>query len=67
MLVFLARIETCEAQKSQLAYFTESLERNLALLGIKIVNLEGQKYNAGMAVKILNIEDFSADGEFIVE
>jgi hypothetical protein len=52
---------------NQLRYFQRRLDDNLALTGIRIVSLEGQPYDAGMAASALNMEDFSADDLLMVE
>ena len=52
---------------SQFKYYLEKLEQNLSAIGVRLVNLEGHLYDSGMAVKALNIEDFSSHDTLIIE
>lgn len=52
---------------SQFKYYLEKLEQNLSAIGVRLVNLEGHPYDSGMAVKALNIGDFSSHDTLIVE
>lgn len=52
---------------SQYDYFREKLNSNLALGGLKLVNLQGQPYDAGMPIKVLNMEDFTSEDILLVE
>lgn len=65
----LSKLETDEAARyvSQLRYFLKKLEDGLDGVGLRIVSLEGQQYDAGMAVTALNISDFEADDQLIVD
>lgn len=65
----LGKLDAGEANRymSQFKYYLEKLEQNLASAGVKLVNLEGQQYDSGMAVKALNIEDFTASDTLVVE
>lgn len=65
----LGKLDAGEANRymSQFKYYLERLEANLDDAGVKIVNLEGQAYDSGMAVKALNIEDFALEDALIVE
>ncbi len=65
----LGKLDAGEANRymSQFKYYLEKLEQNLASAGVKLVNLEGQQYDSGMAVKALNIEDFASGDILIVE
>ena len=51
----------------QLRWFHRSVEDALALAGLRLVVTEGERYDAGMAATPLNIEDFSAEEELVVE
>jgi len=51
----------------QLRWFHRSVEDALALAGMRLVITEGEHYDAGMAATPLNIEEFVADDELIVE
>lgn len=46
---------------SQFAWFSKRVMKALDAAGLRIVDLDGQLYDPGMAVTPLNIEDFEAD------
>lgn len=52
---------------NQLRYFQKKIEESLDSSGLKLVNVEGQIYDAGMAVSALNLGDFSPDDVLLVE
>ena len=52
---------------SQLRYFQKKVEESLEASGLKIVNVEGQPFDPGMAASALNIEDFGPDDELLVD
>ena len=52
---------------NQARYFIKKIEDTLERCGMKIVNLEGQRYEAGMAVSALNIADFSPDDILVID
>lgn len=52
---------------NQLRYFQKKIEDSLDEVGLKVVNLEGQVFDAGMAVSAINIEDFEARDILVVE
>lgn len=52
---------------NQLRYFQKKVEDNLNEIGLKVVNLEGQTFDAGMAVTVLNIEDFEANDVLLID
>lgn len=64
----LSKLDAGEAKRymSTFKYYIEKLEYNLDCTGIRLVNLEGQPFDTGMAVKALNIEDFSPDDRLFV-
>lgn len=53
--------------QNQLRFFQKRLEETLARTGLKVVNLEGQSYDTGMAASPLNIADFAPEDHLIVE
>ena len=65
----LNKLEASESARyaNQLRYFQKRLDDSLAVAGLKIVSLEGQPYDAGMAASPLNIEDFEPDDALIVD
>jgi hypothetical protein len=63
-----AKMELDEANRysNQLRYFQKRLDESLLSIDMKIVNLEGQLYDPGMAASPLNIADFGPDDKLIV-
>jgi len=52
---------------NQLRYFQRKLEESLDANGLKLVNVEGQPYDPGMAASALNAGDFGPDDELLVD
>jgi len=52
---------------SQLRYFHKNTNDILERFGLKIVNLEGQPYDGGMAVIALNIAEFDPTDNLIID
>ncbi len=52
---------------SQLRYFQKRIEESLESGGLRLVNLEGQPFDAGMAASALNGGDFEPDDVLIVD
>ena len=52
---------------NQLRYFQKKLVENLEANGLKLVNIEGHLYDAGMAASALNVGDFAPDDELFVD
>lgn len=52
---------------SQLRYFLKRLDEGLDVVGLKIVNLEGQQYDPGMAASALNISEFGPEDKLVVD
>lgn len=52
---------------NQLRYFQKRIEESLDANGIRLVNLEGQPYDAGVAASALNIGDFGPDDMLLVD
>jgi hypothetical protein len=65
----LTKLDAGETQRyaNQFKFYIKQLEDNLESAGLKIVNLEGQAFNPGMAATPLNIEDFDPVDVLIVE
>jgi len=63
------RLDAGEAAKyvSQLRYFQSKIEDILCRFDLKLISLEGQVYEPGMAVTVLNIDDFDAQDDLIVD
>jgi hypothetical protein len=52
---------------NQLRYFQKKLEESLEASGLRLVNVEGQPFDPGMAASALNIGDFGPDDVLLVE
>ena len=46
---------------NQLRYYEKKLEESLESNGLKIVNIEGQAYDSGIAASALNLGDFDPE------
>ena len=47
--------------------FQKKIEESLESSGLKLVNLEGQPYDPGMAASALNVGDFGPDDVLLVD
>ncbi len=52
---------------NQARYFQKKVEDALDANGLKLVNVEGHPYDAGMAASALNLGDFGPDDVLIVD
>ncbi|WP_223521775.1 hypothetical protein [Pseudomonas sp. GL-B-19] len=52
---------------NQLRYFQKKVEENLDASGLKLVNVEGEPFDPGMAASALNIGDFGPDDQLLVD
>lgn len=52
---------------NQLRYFQKKVAESLDSNGLKLVNVEGQPYDVGMAASALNLGDFGPDDALLVE
>lgn len=52
---------------NQLRYFQKKVEDNLDASGLKLVNVEGQLFDPGIAASALNIGDFGPDDQLLVD
>lgn len=52
---------------NQARYFLKKIDDGLEEFGLRIVSLEGQPYETGMAVSALNIADFGPEDVLFVE
>jgi len=52
---------------NQLRYFQKKLEDSLDASGLKLVNVEGQMFDPGIAASALNIGDFGPDDSLLIE
>lgn len=52
---------------NQLRYFQKKVEESLDAAGLKLVNVEGQPFDPGIAASALNIGDFGPDDVLLVD
>jgi hypothetical protein len=52
---------------NQLRYFQKKVVESLDSSGLKLVNIEGQAFDPGMAASALNIGDFEPDDTLLVD
>ncbi|MDR1509108.1 MAG: hypothetical protein LBS53_05675 [Synergistaceae bacterium] len=52
---------------NQLLSFNKKIENSLEALGLRMVNIEGTPFDPGIAATPLNIADFKADDELVVD
>jgi hypothetical protein len=52
---------------NQHRYFIKRVEECLADAGFRLVNIEGQAYDPGAAVTALNVSDFSAEDDLVID
>lgn len=53
--------------RSQFRWYQKKLEESLDAAGMRIVNVEGQPFDPGMAATPLNIDEFNAEDTLVVE
>ncbi len=65
----ISKLDAGEALRyaNQARYFLKKIDDGLEEFGLRIVSLEGQPYDTGMAVSALNITDFGPDDVLFVE
>lgn len=63
----LKEASTAQRQSGQIRYFQNRLDDILAEAGLRIINLEGQPYDVGMAITALNASDFQQDEDLVVD
>jgi hypothetical protein len=65
----LGKLDAGEASRyaNQLRYYSKRLDESLGAAGLRLINLEGHRYDPGMAATALNIADFGPDDELLVD
>lgn len=65
----LEKLDAGEAGRysNQVRYFQKRMEACLDIAGLKIVNIEGQRFEPGMAASALNLGDFDPDDSLLVD
>lgn len=63
------KLDAGEASRyvNQLRYFQKKVEESFDAIGLKLVNVEGQPFDPGMAASALNIGDFGPDDALLVD
>lgn len=66
---YLHKLDSIEQNRyqNQLRWFVKKTIEGLEQAGFKLLNLEGQTFETGMAVTPINIEDFAKEDKLIVE
>jgi hypothetical protein len=64
-----SKMDLTEANRysNQLRYFQKRLDDSLQVIDMKLVSLEGQLYDPGMAASPLNIADFGPEDKLLVD
>lgn len=70
--LFLRLLERLDAGESarfsnQCRYYQKRLEENFNLAGMRLVNIEGQPFDPGIAATAMNLEDFAPEDSLLVE
>jgi hypothetical protein len=65
----LGKLDAGDAKRyaGQLRYFKQQIEANLEAAGFKLVNVEGHAFDAGTAASAINIADFAADDQLVID
>ena len=65
----MSKMEAGESSRyiGQFNWFMKKVENALETAELRIVNIEGQPYDVGMAITPLNIDDFEPDDNLFVE
>lgn len=65
----ISKLEVDEQTKysSQYAWFSKKVLKALDDSGLRVISVDGQLYDPGMAVTPLNLEDFEADDVLYIE
>ena len=65
----LAKLDVAETARyaSQLRFFTKKLQDSLAAAGLRLVDVEGTPFDAGLAATAVNIADFEPDDQLVVD
>lgn len=68
-LRLLSKLDASEGVRysNQARYFLKKIDDGLDAYGLRIVSLEGQPYDPGMAVSALNIGDFGPEDSLVVD
>jgi hypothetical protein len=70
--VFMRAVRNADAGEykkyvSQFSWFEKKVDKALKEAGLSVVDLSGQRYDPGMAVTPLNLDDFDPDTELVID
>jgi hypothetical protein len=65
----LEKLDAGEAVRfaNQHRYFVRRIDESLQAVGLRLVSLDGQPFDAGMAAKALNLDEFAPGDVLVVE
>lgn len=65
----ISKLESGDASRylNQARYFQKKIDDELDCFGLRIVNLEGLRYDTGMPISAINIADFGPDDILLVD
>ena len=65
----ISKLETTESSRysNQYLYFFKKVESAIENANLKIINVEGKKYDIGLPVSPLNMEEFSQDDILVID
>ncbi|PWY53881.1 hypothetical protein DGG96_19910 [Legionella qingyii] len=52
---------------NQLRYFQKKIEESLEVVGLRLVNVEGQPFDPGIAASALNLGDFEPEDTLLID
>jgi len=65
----LGKMDVVESPRyaNQLRFFLKKVDENLAEVGMRLVSLEGQPFDPGIAASALNLADFGPNDRLFIE
>jgi hypothetical protein len=69
LLTVVSQLDVSESQKylARARYFRKRISESLDDVGLRLVHLDGQPFDSGMAATALNLEDFDPTDELLVD
>ena len=53
--------------QNQFRWFQKRIEESMDSAGLRIVNIEGQAFDPGVAASALNLDEFSTDDQLVID
>ena len=53
--------------QNQFRWFQKRIEESMDSAGLRIVNIEGQAFDPGVAASALNLDEFGADDQLVID